>query len=266
MNRDEALEARPRGRHRPGAAPAQVTPRPWDASERAAAEQLDQMEPVWAIWYGMGSRRFYAVATWPLPGPLLVQAGTADELRDLMRASEQAVLYRSGPDRAATRVAGRLVSADRFARMGDPTTDGASMTPTRDGGLRTACWDLSDDLSLVGKTRAMVREVLATWALATIADDVILAVAELLANAMTYGKPPVRLSLWLSAEDLCVRVTDHGPELPRRLDLDIEAVHGRGLTIIDALADDAGVTLLPDGQGKTVWCRWRLPADTPRSA
>ncbi|MFC6085090.1 ATP-binding protein [Sphaerisporangium aureirubrum] len=141
------------------------------------------------------------------------------------------------------------------------------MQETQDGGSRAVCWDLTDDLSMVGKTRAMVRETLTAWAAPVAADDVVLVVGELLANALTYGEPPVRLSLWLGAGALCVRVTDRGAEPPRHLDLDVEAVHGRGLIIVDALADDTGVTPLPDGRGKTVWCRWHLPAraaDTQR--
>ncbi|OUC81620.1 hypothetical protein CA984_41810 [Streptosporangium minutum] len=87
----------------------------------------------------------------------------------------------------------------------------------------------------------------------------VLVVGELLANAITHGEPLVRLSLWAGADELCVRVTDHGPGQPRHLDLGVEAVHGRGLTIVAALADDSGVIPLPDRPGKTVWARWRLP-------
>lgn len=41
----------------------------------------------------------------------------------------------------------------------------------------------------------MVRETLTRWALPSLADDVVLVVGELLANAITYGDPPVRLSV-----------------------------------------------------------------------
>lgn len=64
----------------------------------------------------------------------------------------------------------------------------------------------------------------------------------MLANAVTYGEPPIRLSLWAGRDELCVRVTDHGYEQPRHLDLGVEAIHGRGLTIVAALTDDYGIT------------------------
>ncbi|WP_433244395.1 ATP-binding protein [Streptosporangium sp. CA-135522] len=135
--------------------------------------------------------------------------------------------------------------------------------PATPDDLRTVCWALPHEPSIVGKARAMVHETLAAWGLQSLADDVVLVVGELLANAITYGEPPVGLSLWAGADGFCVRVTDHGPEQPRHLDLGIEAVHGRGLTIVEALAHDSGVTPLPDHPGKTVWARWRPPGHGP---
>ncbi|WP_214408397.1 ATP-binding protein [Sphaerisporangium fuscum] len=136
------------------------------------------------------------------------------------------------------------------------------MSGKRDG-LRTVCWDLPHDLAVVGKARKMVVERLTSWGLSDRSDDVVLVVGELLGNAISYGAPPIRISLWASSEDLCVRVTDHGADRPRHLDLGVEAVHGRGLPIVAALADDFGVVPLADSPGKTVWARWQLPPGWP---
>ncbi|MEV7965534.1 ATP-binding protein [Sphaerisporangium sp. NPDC088356] len=125
-------------------------------------------------------------------------------------------------------------------------------------GSRWVCWDLPHDLSMVGKSRGMVNEILATWGLQCLADDVVLVAGELLANAITYGEPPVSLTLSAGTGELHLQVTDHGPEQPRHLHLSLEAIHGRGLTIVEALAHRSGVTQLPDAQGKTVWARWCL--------
>ncbi|GII85946.1 hypothetical protein Ssi03_39360 [Sphaerisporangium siamense] len=125
-------------------------------------------------------------------------------------------------------------------------------------GLRTVCWDLPDNLPMIGKARRLVKDVITHWGAGEVVDDVVLVVGELLANAVTHGEPPIRLSLWSTRQDLCVRVTDHGRELPRHLNLAVEALHGRGLAIVAALAHDHGVTRPPDGSGKTVWARWRL--------
>nr|WP_214412608.1 ATP-binding protein [Sphaerisporangium fuscum] len=113
---------------------------------------------------------------------------------------------------------------------------------------------------MIGKARRLVGDVLGNWRLSRLADDVVLVVGELLANAVTYGEPPIRLSLWCGGDKLCVRVTDHGPEQPRPLNLALEAVHGRGLNIVAALAHENGVTRPAEGPGKTVWACWYLPA------
>ncbi|WP_424536835.1 hypothetical protein ACOZ38_44580 [Sphaerisporangium viridialbum] len=76
------------GRHRIGVRPGQVQPRRWDLAKRAAAAQLDQMEPAWHISYGVGSRKFTAIAIWHAPHPLRVEAPTVEELRELMREAE----------------------------------------------------------------------------------------------------------------------------------------------------------------------------------
>jgi anti-sigma regulatory factor (Ser/Thr protein kinase) len=241
MNR-RAPQARPSGRHRRGVPATQVHPRQWDAAQQDSARRLDQTEPAWIVWYGPGARRFYAVATWPAPQPLIVQARTADELRDLIREAE----HTPSPPRGETM----------------PETPEDQQKPEdsqKPDDLLTACWDLPHDLPIVGKTRAMVHETLAAWALHSLADDAVLVVGELLANAIIHGEPVVRLSLRAGADEFLVQVSDHGSGQPRHLDLGVEAVHGRGLTIVEALAHDSGVTPLSDRPGKTVWARWRLP-------
>ncbi|MER5621277.1 ATP-binding protein [Streptosporangium sp. NPDC002544] len=114
----------------------------------------------------------------------------------------------------------------------------------------------------MAKTRALVSDTLTAWALAHLAADVVLVAGELLANAVVHGDPPVTLSLWAGADVLHLQVTDHNPEQPRHLNLDTDAPHGRGLTIVEALAHDSGVTPLPN----TVWARWYLPPDDARAA
>ncbi|GGK74870.1 hypothetical protein Sme01_34480 [Sphaerisporangium melleum] len=84
---------RPAGRHHIGAVPRipHQAPRRWDPAKRAAAAQLDQIEPAWTVFYGVGSRRFTAIALWQAPTGLRVEATTTEELRMLMREAEMAV-------------------------------------------------------------------------------------------------------------------------------------------------------------------------------
>ncbi|MEO3809648.1 ATP-binding protein [Sphaerisporangium sp. B11E5] len=124
-------------------------------------------------------------------------------------------------------------------------------------GLRAAVLEIPHDPAAISGARTQVKEVLSAWGLAELTDDVVLVVGELLGNAVCHGAPPVRVSLWATPRDFCVRVTDRGPEMPRRLHLGPEAVHGRGLAIVAALADECGVIPLPGQTGKTVWARWK---------
>ncbi|GII81897.1 hypothetical protein Sru01_68790 [Sphaerisporangium rufum] len=122
----------------------------------------------------------------------------------------------------------------------------------------SVCWELPHEPAAVGKARTMVAESLAAWRLTVIADDVVLATGELLSNAITHGRPPVRLSLHLGEAELCVHVTDHGPDLPRTVDADSDAVHGRGLAIVATLAHGWDVVPLTGSPGKTLRACWDL--------
>ncbi|MEU9890783.1 hypothetical protein [Sphaerisporangium sp. NPDC051011] len=60
------------------------------------------MEPAWTILYGPWSRRFYALALYPTPEPLVVEARTAQELLAQMRQAEQETPVRARPRTAVT--------------------------------------------------------------------------------------------------------------------------------------------------------------------
>ncbi|MFD0735059.1 hypothetical protein [Planotetraspora mira] len=62
--------------------------RDWDADKRQAAALLDMVEPCWAIYYGTGSRLFFAIAAWNVADPLIVEATDVGELQELMREAE----------------------------------------------------------------------------------------------------------------------------------------------------------------------------------
>ncbi|MGW7261990.1 ATP-binding protein [Streptomyces sp. NPDC054842] len=94
-------------------------------------------------------------------------------------------------------------------------------------------------------------------------------VAELAANAVTHGRVPgrdFRLTLYVVGDTLRVEVTDTRgdrlPALPR--DVLPESASGRGLLLVDALADRWGVSSGPPPR-KTVWAEVRIPPWTPES-
>lgn len=109
-------------------------------------------------------------------------------------------------------------------------------------------WQLTGDLTAAGEARRALRAWLSGLRIDS-ADgtgaDLILAASELVANAVTHGRPPV----WLSARVdfasgyvpvLVISVTDGGdsadaPSVPAEKCEDGE--RGRGLLIVDGLAD-----------------------------
>ncbi|MGQ4361011.1 ATP-binding protein [Streptomyces sp. SAS_272] len=91
-------------------------------------------------------------------------------------------------------------------------------------------------------------------------------VAELAANAVTHGRVPgrdFRLTLYVIANTLRIEVTDTAGDRPPRAprpDADAESESGRGLLLVEALADRWGWApeLRPR---KTVWAELVLPPD-----
>jgi anti-sigma regulatory factor (Ser/Thr protein kinase) len=111
--------------------------------------------------------------------------------------------------------------------------------------------------------RLLATEQLRSWELPL--DPAEHIVAELAANAATHGRVPgrdFRLTLYVVADTLRIEVTDtRGDRMPRTQLASPETESGRGLVLVDALADKWGVApgLWPR---KTVWAEIRLDRNT----
>ncbi len=84
--------------------------------------------------------------------------------------------------------------------------------------------------------------------------DVELVVAELVSNATLHGEPPVVISLSASAGQVRVAVEDSGRALPIEVMQRSDAMTGRGLSLIAALASSWGVEA--GRSGKVVWAEF----------
>jgi anti-sigma regulatory factor (Ser/Thr protein kinase) len=92
--------------------------------------------------------------------------------------------------------------------------------------------------------------------------DIVLAVSELVANAVVHGLPPVALAASASLADgvlvVTVGVSDANPVLPEvPAPAALTAEHGRGLALVAALSDRWGVSRLE--RGKRVWSEVAMP-------
>lgn len=109
--------------------------------------------------------------------------------------------------------------------------------------------DFTPDAASVSLARRYVLSLLDLDA--TTAESVQLAVSELATNAVLHARSPFRVRVSRNATSARVEVFDHSSATAARKDYGPDAVTGRGLTIVERVTDDWGVT--PDGEGKWVW-------------
>jgi anti-sigma regulatory factor (Ser/Thr protein kinase) len=122
--------------------------------------------------------------------------------------------------------------------------------------------DLPEDLTAPGQARALVRRTLKRWSMPGLLEPVTLAVSELVANAVRHGRPPVALTLSRRRGQVRVGVHDEAPAAPaKRQEPDADAESGRGLLIVEELADDTGVREIDD-DGKVAWANFSTDEQT----
>ncbi|WP_424215144.1 SpoIIE family protein phosphatase [Streptomyces sp. BI20] len=106
--------------------------------------------------------------------------------------------------------------------------------------------------------RHLIRAAAAAWGAREIADEIELAADELMTNVLVHtdGDGCVVLSRTPNGR-IRVEVEDGSSAPPRRREAGDWAMSGRGLALVDRLAEAWGV--LPRGGGKRVWCEFAVP-------
>ena len=99
--------------------------------------------------------------------------------------------------------------------------------------------------------RRHVTRVLESAALAELVDTTALLVSELVTNAVLHAATSIDLCCKVDHGSVCVEVRDRSKGSPRPRHHDSGSVTGRGLEMVDLLADQWGVDT--DADGKTVW-------------
>lgn len=101
--------------------------------------------------------------------------------------------------------------------------------------------------------RRWVTDRLADLGLDGLADAVELLTSEVVTNALIHAGTPMVLRLRPEGPGVEVEVQDGSTMPPARRHYSATATTGRGVEVLDSLADDWGWR--PDGDGKTVWFR-----------
>lgn len=99
--------------------------------------------------------------------------------------------------------------------------------------------------------RRFVREALDVWGLAAVRDGAQLIATELGTNAARHAESPFRVTLTRGPAAVTLAVRDASADRPQPRTADPVDIGGRGLALVDGLADAWGTTIESDG--KTVW-------------
>jgi anti-sigma regulatory factor (Ser/Thr protein kinase) len=100
--------------------------------------------------------------------------------------------------------------------------------------------------------RAFLRSTLQTWELDGFGEVTELLVTELVSNVVTHVGAPMTVRVRRDDDRVRVEIADPSPDLPVVCHPDAEEEHGRGVLLVDQLANSWGADNIP-GDGKTVW-------------
>ncbi|WP_329228210.1 ATP-binding protein [Streptomyces canus] len=127
-------------------------------------------------------------------------------------------------------------------------------------------WDLAFTAQ-PGEVRALRRIMrlhLGIWGLQDISDQAQLCVSELVSNVITHVGIGTPATLMVSMSGTHLRIEVHDPDtraLPTLVDAVSDAEAGRGMALVDAIADRWGVQLCADR--KVTWCELSTRLTSP---
>ncbi|ARF58650.1 SpoIIE family protein phosphatase [Streptomyces gilvosporeus] len=116
------------------------------------------------------------------------------------------------------------------------------------------------DPSGAAEVRSALRRTLDQWRAGEVTHNVEVAASELIANALTHTESGALVSVELvpgAPRRIRLEVEDRSSSWPRRRSPGETATSGRGLLLVEALADRWGAE--PRGSGKALWCEFVVP-------
>ncbi|WP_367318286.1 ATP-binding protein [Streptomyces sp. HUAS ZL42] len=127
-----------------------------------------------------------------------------------------------------------------------------------------ASWPLVHGALSAARARRLAAGQLIDWELSSLIDTAQLLISEAVTNAIRHAPGPIRLSLRRYATALRCEVEDASAQTPQRNVVGDDAEGGRGLALLDALADSWGSHQTPGG--KSVWFELPLAPHAPAEA
>lgn len=149
------------------------------------------------------------------------------------------------------RVLGHISKGVPPSRLGVEILLVAELIDAVDTALDVAATRLPRELTSAASARRFVEQTLSRWQCDEAIDTVKLLMSELVGNAVGHARSEVAVSVHLMPDRLRVEVFDDDPGGPRRRVADAADASGRGLAMVETIADAWGVS--PRGPGKIVW-------------
>ena len=113
-----------------------------------------------------------------------------------------------------------------------------------------------DELDAAPRARRLAADALAAWGLEELVDDARLVASELVTNGLLHAGAPVELRVRRTANGVRLEVEDRSRVAPVRPVAGVDAMTGRGISLVEAVSRRWGVEQLPGG--KTVWSELTL--------
>lgn len=182
----------------------------------------------------------------------ILEAYRGDDAADLESLADALVQGVHGPSSHHTTgpLADRREDDIALVLLGRPL-EGTARPTVR----RTLLSVAQDEPARIAEARRHLRELLHDWAAAEQVDSAVLLVSEMVTNVLVHTDTDALLLAEVTggagARRLRVEVTDAGDDLPHRRRPGELASSGRGLMLIELLADTWGVA--PRGEGKSIW-------------
>jgi anti-sigma regulatory factor (Ser/Thr protein kinase) len=124
---------------------------------------------------------------------------------------------------------------------------------------RVTSTQLESSLAAVADARTFVSAALRRWDLASLVMDAELLTSELVTNAVLHARSGVTVTVAVADGTAEIGVTDESTAAPAPRSPIPSIEGGRGLRLVDRVAEDWGVAYLD--LGKQVWCRLDVGVD-----